>query len=103
MSKKNQQTSSVTNSLLYANAIVIPEDAVGDIVGRLLTFVETLGFDEGRLKAVKDVIKRECYAILDRAWIIGGEEHQKIMMNASRTGQYSIGGHTPPQFPEGVV
>lgn len=80
-------------------AHLLYEDEVSKTVGRVLTFVETLGFNPDREKAVKDIIKREIYATLNNGWIIGDDMHHELRKKAYEFGQLSMGGYMPPEYP----
>lgn len=79
----------------WGNALLVKENSMPKLVATLLTFIESLGFQEARERAIKEIIKRECWAILDDAWIIGDESHHELRKKMYEFGQLSIGGNQP--------
>jgi hypothetical protein len=83
----------------WGNAHLLFEDTMSRLVGRLLTHIEAWGLPPAQEKAVKSIIRKEVYATLDDAWIIGDADHAMLRKNAYDFGQLSMGGHHPSDLP----
>lgn len=86
----------------WDNAHLLYQDSMPRLVGRLLTHIEAWGLPEAQEKAVKSIIKKEVYATLDNAWIIGDKEHALLRKKAYDFGQLSMGGHYPSEYPPNI-
>lgn len=87
----------------WGNALLVQEGYSGNLVGKILTIIESLGLPEKQEQAFKDVVRNEIYDSFDNVWIIGEEDHTILREKAFRFGQFSIGGNLPPNFPTGAV
>lgn len=83
----------------WGNALLVSESSMPRLVAALLTYIESLGFPPNQEKAMKEIIKRECWSSLDSAWIIGDSAHAEFRKKAFEFGQLSLGGHQPHEFP----
>ncbi len=83
----------------WGNAWLVPEQISGNLVGKLLTLIESWGLPAPQERAVKNIVRNEVYNAFDNAWIIGEEDHMKLREKIFNFGQLSLGGLIPPNFP----
>ena len=99
MSKKGELPSVPLEYTGWGNTHLLFEDSVSRMVGRVLTHVESWGMPTAQEKAVKSLVKKEIYSVLDEGWIIGDSDHAMLRKKAYEFGQLSMGGHHPSEFP----